>query len=118
MSSYSALVVPTRLTQPVHIRLIALDQKAVQRIASGGVRRLAGTDWHVYLDSHYLDGHAIRPATNPRAEVLIREAGIDLAGTIQGTALFLGRDGLGGECDVPRHLIGLAEQLFNLPLAA
>ena len=59
-----------------------------------------------------------RPATNVRAEVLIREAGIDLEGTIQGTALFLGRDRLDGECDAPRHLIRLAEQLFDLPLAA
>ncbi|MEO5312707.1 hypothetical protein PV772_01125 [Pseudarthrobacter sp. CC12] len=113
MTSRNALVVPTRLTQPVHIRPIDLDETALQKIASGGVGLLAGTDWHVYLDSS-----AASPTTNPRAEVLIREAGIELDGTIQGTALFLGRDRVDGECDAPRHLIRLAEQLFDMPLAA
>jgi len=113
MTSHNALVVPTRLTQPVHIRPIDLDETAFQKIASGGIGVLAGTDWHVYLDSQ-----ANSPTMNPRAEVLIREAGVDLDGTIQGTALFLGRDRVDGECDAPRHLIRLAEQLFDMPLAA
>jgi len=113
MTSHNALVVPTRLTQPVHIRPIDLDETAFHKIASGGIGLLAGTDWHVYLDSS-----AASPTTNPRAEVLIREAGIELDGTIQGTALFLGRDRVDGECDAPRHLIRLAEQLFDMPLAA
>jgi len=113
MTSHNALIIPTRLTQPVHIRPVDLDETAFQKIASGGIGLLTGTDWHVYLDN--------APGTlaaNPRAEVLIREAGADLDGTIQGTALFLGRTRLDGECDAPRHLIRLAEQLFDLPLAA
>ncbi|MDQ0767584.1 hypothetical protein QF031_000333 [Pseudarthrobacter defluvii] len=113
MTSHNALVVPTRLTQPVHLRPIELDETAFQKVASGGVGLLAGTDWLVYLDTH-----ANRLATNPRAEVLIREAGIDLDGTIRGTALFLGRDKRDGECGAPGHLIRLAEQLFDSPLAA
>ncbi|GGI01927.1 hypothetical protein ACFFGR_02000 [Arthrobacter liuii] len=110
-TSHHALVVPTRLTQPVHIRTIDLDETAFQKIASGGVGLLAGTDWQVYLDNR---SNAM--VTNPRAEVLIREAGVDVDGTIQGTALFLGRGNPDGECDAPRRLIRLAEQLFDLPL--
>ena len=113
LTPFNALVVPTRLTQPVHIKPIHLDETAFQKIASGGIGLIAGTDWHVYLDSH-----TDRTFMNPRAEVLIREAGTDLDGTIQGTALFLGLDRRDKECDAPRHLIRLAEQLFDLPLAA
>ena len=113
MTSHNALVVPTRLTQPVHLRPIDFDETAFQKIASGGIGHIAGMDWRVYLDS---PTHTL--ATNPRAEVLIREAGINLDGTIQGTALFLGRGPSDGECDAPRHLIRLAVQLFDLPLAA
>jgi hypothetical protein len=48
----------------------------------------------------------------------MREAGVELDEAIHGTAVFLGRGGPGEEADAPRHLIRLAEQLFDLPLAA
>lgn len=110
----NALVVPARLAHPVHIKAVELDTTALQRVASGDVGLIAGRDWHVYLDS---ETNRIA-AENLRAEVLIREAGIDVDETLHGTALFLGHGRPGEEADVPRHLIRLAEQLFDLPLAA
>ncbi|WP_461172641.1 hypothetical protein M1D93_16940 [Arthrobacter sp. Z1-9] len=112
-TSVNALVVPARLVHPVHIKTVELDLSALQRVAAGEVGRIAGTDWHAYLDSE-----GIRYTENLRAEVLIREAGIDLDKTIHGTAMFLGHTKSGEETDAPRHLIRLAEQLFDLPLAA
>jgi hypothetical protein len=112
-SSYHALVVPARLVHPVHIKAVELDAAALQRVAAGEVAVIASRDWHVYLDTD-----ANRMARNVRAEVLIREAGVDIDEAIHGTALFLGHVISGGEADAPRHLIRLAEQLFDLPLAA
>jgi hypothetical protein len=112
-TSFNALVVPARLTHPVHIRALALDMAALQRVAAGEVGLIASRDWHVYLNRE-----GIGPAPNVRAEVLIREAGVDLEDTVHGTAMFLGSTGHGKEADVPRHLIRLAEELFDLPLAA
>ena len=113
----NALVVPARLAHPVHIKTVELDMTARQRVASGEVGVIAGRDWHVYLDSQ---ANRIT-AQNLRAEVLVREAGICLLcveETLHGTALFLGHGSPGEETDVPRHLIRLAEQLFDMPLAA
>ncbi|WP_131683040.1 hypothetical protein [Pseudarthrobacter sp. YALA5] len=112
-TSFKALVVPARLTHPVHIGPVELDLAAWQRVAAGEIGFIAGRDWHVYLNNG-----GSRSLPNVRAEVLIREAGVDLDETIHGTALFLG-DGRPGETvDAPRHLIRLAEQLFDMPLAA
>lgn len=109
----NALVVPARLAHPVHIKVVELDMTAIQRVAAGDAGDIAGRDWHVYLDS---EANRIA-APNLRAEVLIREAGINV-GDLHGTALFLGHGSPGEETDVPRHLVRLAEQLFDLPLAA
>jgi hypothetical protein len=109
----NALIVPARLVHPVHIRTMELDVAALQRVAAGDVGVVSSRDWHVYLDSE-----GIRYTENVRAEVLIREAGIDLDETIHGTAMFLGHGSTGEEADAPRHLITLAEQLFDIPLAA
>ncbi|WP_461187905.1 hypothetical protein [Arthrobacter sp. Z4-13] len=112
-TSLNALIVPARLVNPVHIRTVELDVAALQRVAAGNVGLVTSGDWHVYLDSE-----GIRYAENVRAEVLIREAGIDLDETIHGTAMFLGHGKPGEEADAPRHLITLAERLFDIPLAA
>ncbi|MET3934353.1 hypothetical protein [Arthrobacter sp. OAP107] len=110
----NALVVPARLAHPVHIKAVELDTTTLQRVANGEVGVIAGRAWHVYLDSE-----ANRMAAqNLRAEVLIRETGINVEETLHGTALFLGHGCSGEEADVPRHLIRLAEQLFDMPLAA
>lgn len=111
--TYSALVVPARLVHPVHVNAVELDMAARLRVAGGGIGFLAAGDWHVYLDSE-----GSRTAQNPRAEVLIREGGIELDEAIHGTAVFLGRGKHGEEADAPRHLIRLAERLFDMPLAA
>ena len=110
----NALIVPARVARPVHIKAVELDMTALQRLVTGEAGVLAGRDWHVYLDRE-ADRVAVQ---NLRAEVLIREAGINVEETLHGTALFLGHGSPGEEADVPRHLIRLAEQLFDLPLAA
>lgn len=113
MNYFHALVVPARLVHPVHIRSVEMDEDHRMRVAAGGIGRVNGNDWHAYVDS---EGKRLVP--NFRAEALIREAGIDLDDTIHGTAMFLGHGQPGEEADAPRHLIRLAEQLFDLPLAA
>lgn len=112
-TSFIALIVPARLAHPVHIRPVELDMAVLQRVAGGEKGHIASTDWHVYLDH---EGRGT--AENMRAEVLLREAGVDLDGTVHGTAVFLGHGSSGEEADAPRSLIRLAEQLFDLPLAA
>jgi hypothetical protein len=112
-TSCNALVVPARLAYPVHIKAVELDLAALQRMAAGDVGLITGGDWHAYLDRE-----ANRIAQNLRAEVLIREAGIDVGNALHGTALFRGHGNPGEEADAPRHLIRLAERLFNLPLPA
>lgn len=113
MNYFHALVVPAHLVHPVHIKSVEMDGDALTRVTAGGVGLVAAGDWHAYVDS---EGKRLIP--NFRAEVLIREAGIDLDDTIHGTAMFLGHGQPGEEADAPRHLIRLAEQLFDLPLAA
>lgn len=110
---YNALIVPARLTRPVRIETVDTGTAALQKLVAGNFESITGADWHVYLN----DGGTRMPP-NVRAEVLIREAGIDLESAFNGTAVFLGHGKSGNELDAPRDLIRLAEQLFNLPLAA
>jgi hypothetical protein len=112
-TSFTALVVPAPLAHPVHILPVELDVEALRRVAAGDIGHVAGADWHLYLDSE-----GIKYTENLRAEVLIREAGIDVEETLHGTALFLGQAESGDHADAPLHLIRLAEQLFDMPLAA
>ena len=112
-TSFTALVVPAPLAHPVHILPVELDVEALRRVAAGDIGHVAGADWHLYLDSE-----GIKSTENLRAEVLIREAGIDVEETLHGTALFLGQAESGDHADAPRQLIRLAEQLFDMPLAA
>ncbi|MEV7999702.1 hypothetical protein [Pseudarthrobacter oxydans] len=112
-TSCNALVVPARLAHPVHIRPLDLDATALQRVAAGDVGYIAGHGWRAYLNN---DGSRSFP--NLRAEVLIREAGVELEDSIHGTAFLLGYVDPGEVTDAPRRLISLAEQLFDVPLAA
>lgn len=114
MSTFrSALVIPARLAHPVHIRPLELDAASQQRVAAGEVAVLAGHDWRAFLSNE-----SGRIYHNVRAEVLLREAGMDVDSTIHGTVTFLGNAEPGEAADAPRHLIRLAEQLFDMPLAA
>jgi hypothetical protein len=109
----NALIVPSRLTQPVRIEAVNTDMAALQKLIAGNIGSITGADWHVFLNDE-----GSRMPQNPRAEVLIREAGVDIDDCVYGTAVFLGHTKYVQESDVPRHLIRLAEQLFELPLAA
>lgn len=112
-TTYDALIVPAHLTQPVRIETVDTDLEALQNLVAGNIDSISSRDWHVYLND---EGN--RLPQNARAEVLIREAGVHLDDTLNGTAVFLGHGIRGDESDAPRHLIRLAEQLFDLPLAA
>ncbi|WP_427006008.1 DUF3846 domain-containing protein [Pseudarthrobacter sp. H2] len=112
-TTYNALIVPAHLTQPVRIETVDTDMPALQKLVAGNFESITSRDWHVYLND---EGN--RLPQNVRAEVLIREAGVYLDDAFNGTAVFLGHGSRGDESDAPRHLIRLAEQLFDLPLAA
>jgi hypothetical protein len=112
-TTYNALIVPAHLAQPVRIETVDTVMAALQKLVAGNIESITCRDWHVYLND---DGN--RLPLNARAEVLIREAGVRLDDTFSGTAVFLGHGSRGDESDAPRHLIRLAEQLFDLPLAA
>ncbi|MBE4718692.1 hypothetical protein [Pseudarthrobacter sp. AB1] len=112
-TTYNALIVPAHLTQPVRIETVDTVMAALQKLVAGNVESITSRDWHVYLDDA-----GPRLPQNARAEVLIREAGVFLDDTLNGTAVFLGNGRRGDESDAPRHLIRLAEQLFDVPLAA
>jgi len=112
-NSFNALIVPAALAHPVHIKCVDLDITARLRVLQGEIGFISSVDWFAYLDNG-----GTRSAENVRAEVLIREAGVEIEETIHGTATFLGHTSPGEESDPPRHLIRLAEQLFDMPLAA
>ena len=112
-TTYNALIIPSHLTQPVRIEAVDTVMAALQKLVAGNIDSITGRDWHVYLNDE-----GSRLSQNARAEVLIREAGVRLDETLNGTAVFLGNGSRGDESDAPRHLIRLAEQLFDLPLAA
>ena len=112
-TTYNALIVPANLAQPVRIETVDTAMAVLQKLVAGNIEAITSRDWHVYLND---DGNRLPP--NARAEVLIREAGVHLHDTFNGTAVFLGHGRRGDESDAPRHLIRLAEQLFDLPLAA
>lgn len=112
-TTYNALIVPARLTHPVRIETVSTDMAALQKLVAGNIESITGADWHAYLNDA-----GNRLPLNARAEVLIREAGVHIEDAFNGTAVFLGHGRGGGELDAPRHLIRLAEQLFDSRLAA
>ncbi|MET4146751.1 hypothetical protein [Arthrobacter sp. UYCo732] len=112
-TTYNALIVPAHLQQPVRIESVDMDMPALQKLVAGNIESITSRDWHVYLNDE-----GSRLPQNFRAEVLAREAGIVLDGTLNGTAVFLGHGTRGDETDAPCHLIRLAEALFGIPLAA
>ena len=109
----TALIVPGRTSQPVRIETVDTAMATLQKLVDGNIESIAGSGWHVYLNDN---GTAL--PENLRAEVLVREAGVNLQDTFSGTAVFLGHGNRGEEKDAPGHLIRLAEQLFDAQLAA
>lgn len=110
-----ALIVPARLGERVRLEEIGHTVEACQSIVEGNVEAIDGQGWHVLLNDQAI--HIPLPL-NPRAEVLMREAGTSLEDTVSGNAVFLGHGTGGLEEDVPDYLVGLAERLFEVRLAA
>ena len=111
-----ALIIPARLSQPIRVEKIDTTLAARQALVEGNVEAITYRDWHVYLND---EARFIPLPLNPRAEVLIREAGFHLlAETVSGTAVFLGHDVNRAEADAPAHMLRLAEHLFDTALAA
>ncbi|WP_286179667.1 hypothetical protein [Arthrobacter sp. ISL-95] len=86
-----------------------------QSLVEGNIEAISGRGWHVLLNDQ---ARHIPLLLNPRAEVLIREAGIPMEDTVSGTAVFLGHRSSGSDADVPEHLVSVAERLFGTRLAA
>lgn len=112
---HNALIIPAPLRQPVRVERIDPTLPAMQRLVEGNVEAITWNDWHVYLND---EAGSIPLRLNARAEVLLREAGLDIAQPVSGTAVLLGHDDNGEELDAPPHLLRLAEQLFDAALAA
>ncbi len=111
----TALIIPARLSHPIRVEEIDTSLATRQTLVEGNVGAITYMDWHVYLND---EADFIPLPLNARAEVLIREAGLHLEGTVSGTAVFLGHGSNGDEADAPAHLLRLAERLFDTALAA
>lgn len=110
-----ALLVPVKMIYPVRLEEINGSLAILQSLVCGNVESISFKDWHVYLND---EGEHIPLLLNHRADVLIREAGVDLEWSVSGDAVFLGHDTNGDEADVPAHLLELAAILFDTPLEA
>ncbi|WP_211712555.1 DUF3846 domain-containing protein [Paenarthrobacter sp. GOM3] len=110
-----ALIVPARLHEPVRIEEIGLCLASRQALVEGNVEAISGRGWHAFLNDQ---AKSIPLPLNPRAEVLIREAGTPIEAPVSGNAVFLGHGSDGDETDVPAQLLSLAERLFATRLAA
>lgn len=106
----TALIVPARLSQPVHIQRIDASLNTLQALVEGNIEAITRGDWHAYLND---EGKIINLPPNLRAGHLLRETGLYLADIFCGNVVFLGE-----EADTPEYLIRLAEQLFDTELAA
>ncbi len=111
----TVLIIPARLSERIRMEQIEPAMEMCQSIVAGNVEAISGRGWHVLLNDQAI--HIPLPL-NPRAEVLIREAGTPLEDTVSGTAVFLGHGRSGRDQDVPGHLLSLAERLFETRLAA
>ena len=111
----TALIIPPRLNHPIRVEEINTSLAIRQTLVGGNVGALTWKDWHAYLND---EADFIPLPQNARAEVLMREAGLHLEGTVSGTVVFLGHGASGDEADAPAHLLRLAERLFDTALAA
>ncbi|MFJ6455999.1 hypothetical protein [Paenarthrobacter sp. NPDC091669] len=111
----SALIVPARISLPVGLEWIGRGLDIRQKLVKGNVETINGTGWHVFLND---EARFIPLPLNPRAEVLIREAGLRIEDTVRGDAVFLGHASNGEDTCAPEHLLTMAERLFGTRLAA
>ncbi|ASN20264.1 DUF3846 domain-containing protein [Arthrobacter sp. YN] len=110
-----ALIVPARISSPIGLEWIGYGLDLRQKLVKGNVGTINGRGWHVFLND---EAEFIPLPLNPRAEVLIREAGLQVEDTISGDAIFLGHASNGEDTCVPEHLLTMAERLFETRLAA
>ncbi|MEQ4565840.1 hypothetical protein [Paenarthrobacter sp. CAP02] len=110
-----ALIVPARLHEPIRVEEIGAALASRQSLVEGNVEAISGRGWHAFLNDQ---AESIPLPLNPRAEVLIREAGTPIEDPVSGNAVFLGQGSDGNETDVPGQLLSLAERLFGTRLAA
>ena len=111
----NALIIPAQLNAPVRVEPTENSVENYQSLVAGNIEAITGNGWHVLLNDQAM--HLPLPL-NPRAEVLIREAGVPLEDTVGGTAVFLGHGSSGNDANVPGHVVRLAERLFETRLAA
>jgi hypothetical protein len=112
---FSALIIPSRITEPVRLLPIETGLHNLQDLVGGDIESVTRGDWHVYLNA---EGMIKNLPANLRAAQLMYDCGLDLAGAARGLAIFLGNDDHGRDQDVPGHLLRRAEDLFGMQLAA
>lgn len=113
--THTALIIPARFSHPIRAEEIDTSLATRQTLVEGSVGAITFVDWHVYLND---EADSIPLPVNARAEVLIREAGLQLEETVRGTVVFLGHGNNGDDAAAPAHLLRLAERLFDTALAA
>lgn len=113
-ATYLALIVPARLGEP--LRMVPVEgPETLKDLLGGDLESVARGDWHLYLNAEGTSGNL---PVNLRADQLIHDCGVDLAGAARGPAVILGRDAKGRDTSVPEHLLRLAAELFGAPRAA
>ncbi|WP_369745647.1 hypothetical protein [Paenarthrobacter sp. AMU7] len=105
-----ALYIPSRLSENVTVASLDARHTSLQIIVGGALECIARGDWQVYLNA---ETQTTGPS-NVRAAQLLHETGLDLP--VTGNAVFLGREGLSQDIDVPEYLIHRAEALFDTRL--
>lgn len=113
-TAHTALIVPSRLGEPLRVVSVA-GQDNLKDLLGGDFESVARGDWHLYLNA---EGTSANLPVNLRADQLMHDCGLDLAGAARGPAVILGRDAKGKDTSVPERLLRLAEELFGTPQAA
>lgn len=111
MSTCTALIIPADLNEPARVETIIAGLKTLQTLVAGNIEAVSADDWHFYLNE---EGKILNLPPNRRAAMLVLEETGMLADVYCGNVVFLGETPDGDEGNVPRHLIDLAHQLFEL----
>lgn len=113
-TAHTALIVPPRLGEP--LRVVPVEgPDSLKDLLGGDFESVARGDWHLYLNA---EGTSANLPVNLRADQLMHDCGLDLAGAARGPAVIVGRDAKGKDTSIPEHLLRLAAELFGTPQAA
>ncbi|MDQ0862788.1 DUF3846 domain-containing protein [Arthrobacter globiformis] len=113
-TTHTALIVPPRLGEPLRVVPVA-GPESLKDLLGGDFESVARGDWHLYLNA---EGTSANLPVNLRADQLMHDCGLDLAGAARGPAVIVGRDAKGKDTSIPEHLLRLAAELFGTPQAA